>query len=267
MLPRLLLLIALCLPLPRLALGHEFWIEPEKYQVETGTPLIADLVIGQGFEGSPQMFFDTRIDRFELHKSGKVAPYVGRMGDIPALETTLEDPGLLVIVHQTQPSTLKYHEWPKFQAFVDEKGFGDVLSRHLARGLPKDGFYESYTRYAKALIAVGDGSGADLVTGMEVELIAGANPYTDDLSKGLPVQLLYQDEPLTQTQITIFERAPTGGVHIKTLHTDDMGQAQIPTRPGHTYLLDAVVLRPAPDDSKVVWDTHWAALTFFVPDR
>lgn len=230
-------------------------------------PLIADLVIGQGFEGSPQMFFDTRIARFELHQSGQVAPYVGRMGDIPALESAFEDPGLLVIVHQTQPSTLKYHEWSKFQAFVDEKGFGDVLSRHLSRGLPKDGFYESYTRYAKSLIAVGDGSGVDLVTGMEIEFVAGANPYIDDLLQGLPVQLWYQDQPLTQTQITIFERAPSGDVDIKTLQTDDAGRAMIPTHPGHTYLLDAVVLRSAPEDSEAVWDTLWAALTFFVPDR
>ncbi|SLN38477.1 Nickel uptake substrate-specific transmembrane region [Falsiruegeria litorea R37] len=228
---------------------------------------MANLVIGQRFEGSPQMFFDTRIARFELHQGGQVAPYAGRMGDIPALETVIKDPGLLVIVHQTQPSTLKYHEWSKFQAFVDEKGFGDVLSRHLERGLPRDGFYESYTRHAKALIAVGSGSGTDHVTGMEVEFIAGVNPYVDDLSQGLPVQLLYQGQPLAETQITIIERAPTGDVHVKTLQSDDRGQALIRTRPGHTYLLDAVVLRPAPKNSEAVWDTLWAALTFFVPER
>lgn len=265
--PRLLLIIALCLPLPRLALGHEFWIEPEKYQVETGAPVVANLVIGQGFEGSPQMFFDTRIERFELRQNGQVAQYAGRMGDIPALSDTIQDPGLLSIVHQTRPSTLKYNEWAKFQAFIDEKDFGDVLSRHRARSLPEGGFYESYTRYAKALIAVGAGQGSDHRTGMEVEFIADANPYVDDVSQGLPVQLIYQGQPLAETQVTIFERAKTGTVVVQTLQTDGQGKALVPTRPGHTYLLDAVVLRPLADDSKAVWDTHWAALTFFVPAR
>ena len=85
--------------------------------------------------------------------------------------------------------------------------------------------------------------------------------------KGFRCSSCIKDQPLTETRITIFERAPSGDVDIQTLQTDDAGRAMIPTRPGHTYLLDAVVLRPAPKDSEAVWDTHWAALTFFVPDR
>lgn len=265
--PRLLLIIALCLPLPRLALGHEFWIEPEKYQVETEESVIADLVIGQEFQGSPQMFFDSRIARFELRQGHQVAPYVGRMGDIPALTAKLSDPGLLVIVHQTRPSSLKYHDWAKFQEFIDEKALGDVRSLHQERGLPDSGFYESYARYAKALVAIGAGDGTDQATGMEIEFVAGANPYTDDLSRGLPIQLWYQGRPLPDTQITVFDRAPDGQVRIDRLISDASGKARVPTRPGHSYLLDAVVLRPAPQDGEAVWETLWAALSFFVPER
>ncbi len=265
--PRLLLFIALCLPLPRLALGHEFWIEPKKYQVETGELVVANLLIGQGFEGSPQMYFDTRIEQFELRQNSQVEQYTGRMGDIPALETTVQEPGLLTIVHQTQASTLKYHEWAKFQAFVEEKSLGDVLSQHRARGLPEDGFYERYTRCAKALIAVGVGQGSDQITGMEIEFIAGANPYTDDLSDGFLVQLLHQDQPLARTQVTIFERAPTGTVNMQILQTDGRGEVLIQTQPSRTYLLDSVVLRPLENGGEAVWDTYWASLTFFVPRR
>ena len=267
MLLRLLFVIALCLSRPGLALAHEFWIEPEKYQVETNEPLIANLVIGQGFEGSPQMFFDTRIERFELRQGDQVAPYAGRMGDIPALTTELSEPGLLVIVPQTQPSSLKYQDWAKFQAFIDEKDLGDVRSRHDARGLPENGFYESYTRYAKALVSIGAGQGADQRTGMEIEFVVGANPYTDDLPQGLPIQLWYQEHPLTETQITVFDRASDGQVRVDRYISDHSGKAIVPTTPGHSYLLDAVVLRSAPQDSEAVWDTLWASLTFFVAER
>jgi len=131
MISRLFLLICLCLP--RLALGHEFWIEPEKYQVESGAPLVANLVIGEGFQGSPQMFFDTRIARFELRQGDQVLPYAGRMGDIPALDTVATDPGLLIIVHQTQPSTLKYNDWAKFQALSTRKALA-MFSPATAHG-------------------------------------------------------------------------------------------------------------------------------------
>lgn len=262
---RLLFVIALCLSRPGLSIAHEFWIEPEKYQVETNEPLSANLVIGQGFEGSLQMFFDTRIERFELRQGHQVAPYAGRMGDIPALTPELSDPGLLVIVHQTQPSSLKYHDWATFQAFIDEKDLGDVRSRHNARGLPKSGFYESYTRFAKALVAIGESQGADRRTGMDI--ITGAPPLYRRLGPRPAHSALEPRPPLTETQITVFDHAPDGLVSVKRYIGDHSGRAVDHTTPGHSYLLAPVVPRPAPQDSEAVWDTLGASLTFFVGQR
>ena len=53
---------------------------------------------------------------------------------------------------------------------------------------------------------------------------------------------------------------------ITYLATDAKGEAVIPVRPGHRYLLDAVVLREAPDGDGPVWESLWAAMTFAVPD-
>ena len=88
-----------------------------------------------------------------------------------------------------------------------------------------------------------------------------------DLSQGLPIQLWYQGRPLTETQITVFDRAPDGQVRVDRYFSDHSGKAVVPTTPGHSYLLDAVVLHPAPQDSEAVWDTLWASLTFFVAER
>jgi len=134
-----------------------------------------------------------------------------------------------------------------------------------ARGLPDNGFIEIYTRYAKALVGVGDAQGADAETGMETEFIALTNPYTDDPTKGMAVQLLYQGKPRANTQIEIFERDTENNVVVTYARTDTQGQALIPTLAGHTYLLDAVVLREPVSGSDAVWETLWAALTFAVP--
>ena len=83
------------------------------------------------------------------------------------------------------------------------------------------------------------------------------------------MRLLYQGGPRADAQIEIFERDARGAVTITTLRTDSAGEARIPVKPGHDYLLDAVVLRePAPDlaaEHDAVWETLWAALTFGVP--
>ncbi|TDK45008.1 DUF4198 domain-containing protein [Antarcticimicrobium luteum] len=247
------------------ALAHEFWIAPTKYQVETGAPLVARLRNGQNFSGISYPYFDHQTARFELVQGGRVTPYAGRMGDLPALSATSDGDGLVVIVHQTMPSSVSYAEWEKFAAFAAHKDFPDIRARHIARGLPENGFSETYTRFAKALVGVGTAQGADAPTGMETEFVALANPYTDDLPQGFPVRLLYQGAPRALAQVEVFDRSPDGAVTITRLRTDDSGTANIPVAPGHEYLLDAVVLRPAPAGAAEVWETLWAAMTFSMP--
>ncbi|KIC22384.1 DUF4198 domain-containing protein [Leisingera sp. ANG-Vp] len=248
-------------------LSHEFWIEPEKYQVDSGEPLVARLRNGQEFNGAEQPYLDHRIARFEVMQSKAAAPYHGRMGDMPAFTGDAVGDGLAVLIHQTQPQTLTYDTWEEFQAFIDHKGFEGVRPQHEALGLPKAGFTEQYTRHAKALVAVGSGQGSDSNTGLETEILALANPYTDDLANGLPVRVLYQGAPRPQAQVEIFSRAPDGTVSVTTQLTDPQGEASIPVAPGHDYLLDAVVLRPAPKGKDYVWESLWASLTFAVPIR
>lgn len=246
-------------------LAHEFWIEPKEYQAQSGASLVADLRNGQKFSGIALGYFSSNIARFDLIQAGRVAPVQGRMGDVPALDTAAPGDGLLVIVHQTTPATLTYAKWAKFQAFATHKDFPNIRARHEARGLPVDGFTETYTRYAKALVGIGHSRGADAATGIETEFVALSNPYVDDPVAGFAVQLLYQNAPRADAQIEVFDRSPQGSVVITLLRTDTQGRATIPVRPGHRYLLDAVVLRQPTGDGKAVWETLWAALSFAVP--
>ena len=248
-------------------LTHEFWIEPADYQPQIGDPLVAHIRNGENFKGGSLAFFDSNIARFEIWQNGQSAPVEGRMGDIPVLETRAEDAGLVVLVHQTTPSRLTYRTWAKFQKFADHKDFPGIRARHDARGLPEADFVETYTRFAKSLIAIGDGSGTDVDTGLETEFVALANPYQADLSGGMPVRLLYRGAPRPDAQIEMFDKAPDGSVQVRLYRTDARGEAVLPVTPGHSYLLDAVVLRPVEGQAPVVWETLWAALTFAVPAR
>lgn len=256
-------LLALCFALP--AAAHEFWIEPDAFQVPTSSPIEANLKNGQGFSGINLAYFETRTDRFQIVSGGETRDYAGRMGDVPAFRLDQAPDGLLVVIHQTTPSTLTYSKWTKFRAFVTRKDAAWALERHAERGLPQSGFQELYTRFAKSLIGVGNASGMDRDTGLEIELTALANPYTDDLSAGLPVRLSYRGAPRAAAQIEVFERAPGGLVTITRHRTDTEGRALIPVRPGHVYQLDSVVLREPPPGSDAAWESLWANLTFAVP--
>lgn len=258
----LLLSLWVCAP----AAAHEFWIDPVRYKVPSGENIQADFRNGELFEGSRLGFFDRRSARLEMAHGGKVLTLAPRNGDRPAVNVAPMGDGLHVIVHETTPASLTYRAWEKFQAFADHKDFPDIEARHMARGLPKEGFAESYTRHAKALISVGGSTGQDQHFGMRTEFVALANPYAPDFNDELPVYLYDGNMRRADAQVEIFDKAPDGSVKVSLTRTDADGRAVIAITPGHSYLLDAVILEPS-DAEGTVWQSHWAALTFSVPAR
>lgn len=251
------------------AIAHEFWIEAEKYQVDIEEPVIANLRNGQEFRGANLSWFDRRIDRMDIVRDGAFDAIQGRPGDMPAIQLPPQPEGLMALVYASTPTLLTYDDWETVLDFAAHKDFPWFVERHDARGLPHEDVKEVYRRFCKALIGVGHARGQDGDTAMPLEFIALANPYTDDLSGGLPVRLQYERTPVADGQVEVFERAPDGEVTITYLRTDAAGHATIPVKPGHTYLLDHVVLQEPPqwqqDRDGVMWDSRWAALTFAVP--
>lgn len=250
-------------------LGHEYWIDPERFAVPTGEAIRADLRVGQAFEGAALIYNPASFRRFEIASPEGLAPVEGRLGDRPAMAETAPE-GLAVVALATADSKLTYKAFADFESFVTHKAADWTIDEHRARGLPENGFVEAYSRYAKSLVAVGAARGSDRALGLETEFVALLNPYADDLSGGLPVELHYRGAPRGGAQVEIFEKAPDGMVEVTTVTTDAGGRATIPVRPGYRYMIDAVVLRaPSPalaEATGAVWESLWANLTFAVPD-
>lgn len=249
--------------------AHELWIAPLDYQIGADDRLTAHLVNGEGFAGINLPYLPRGIVNFVIF-SGETAQRVsGRPGDLPALDAPAPADGLVVLAYQSAISTVDYETWEKFDSFAQHKDLGDLLDRHLARDLPRDGFSEAYARYSKSLVAVGTGAGADRRVGLETEIVALTNPYTDDLSGGFAVQVYDRNTLRADAQIEVFAKAPDGSVTIALHRTDADGIARFDVARGVTYMVDAVVLREASqqlrDQTGGVWHTLWANLTFAVP--
>ncbi len=248
--------------------AHEFWIDPAVFAIASGGTIEAQLRVGEAYRGSTQAYLPRNFTRFDVVSGGVARPVEGRLGDIPALVMADMPDGLAIAVHETTGLDLTWPTWDRFVAFADHKDLGDVAAMQEARGLDRDGVREEYFRYAKSLIAVGDGAGADLRMGLRTEFVALANPYTDDLSAGFPVQLWLDDALRADEQVEVFERTPDGAVVITFARTDAEGVARLPVRPGHDYMIDAVVLEPVDPflDTDPEWRTLWANMTFSVPE-
>ena len=249
--------------------AHELWIEPESFENETGAPVNAALINGQDFEGTSLAYATRSISRLEMLTPDGLVEIDGILGNRPAIQLQSLPDGLLVIGYESMASRLTYRTWEKFLSFAINKGLHDPESRHTAMGIPFEDFDEGYTRYSKTLISQGKGIGIDREFGFETELVAQLNPYTDDLTNGLPVLLLYKGTPKPNALVQVFSRDAQGAVSKFNLTTNSVGILVLNTKPGHDYMLDAVTFR-APSSEllgrmDVDWETLWANLTFAVP--
>ncbi len=247
--------------------AHEFWIDPVDHRVGAGAPVVADIRVGQDFEGGAQSYIPRNFRRFDYALGGQVQPVEGTVGDRPAMVVTPDAEGLLVAIHVTSDQRVFWDAWEKFFAFLEHKDLTWAVAEHDARGLPRENVRERYSRYAKSLIAVGHGRGEDVEAGLLTEIIALENPYTGDMSDGLDIRATYQGAALGDTQIEVYEKSADGSVNVFTTRTDAAGAVTVPVKPGHRYMLDAVILRPleVAEETDPSWESLWANLTFEVP--
>ena len=134
-------------------------------------------------------------------------------------------------------------------------------------GLSQENVAEDYIRYAKSLVGVGGAEGSDARVGLRAELVARANPYTDDLDGILEMELWYDGALQPDYQVELFARDAEGTVTITLHRTDAAGVVALPVAPGFDYMADAVFLEAVEPEAEgdAVWVTHWANMTFAVP--
>lgn len=269
--PRRLICVALlsyALSGPTVAAAHEYWIEPLFHRVAAGEAIVANLRLGEQFKGDLYPFIPQKSLGTWLVDGDGARPWGSRIGDIPAFRETPARPGLHVLAYYSTASRLHYGDPGKFRSFLENEGLAWVLEEHRQRGFAEIGFDEAFSRCAKALVQVGDGSaGSDAAIGLPLELIANANPYALEAGAPvLPVTLLWQGAPLADAQITVF-RDLDGVAETKVRTTPD-GTADIPLGPGGKFLLNAVHMIPWDERPLDAWHSYWASLTFeFTPAR
>ena len=237
--------------------AHDFWIEPSSFRPEPGERVAVRLRVGEGLKGDPVPRNPDRIERFAAVGPEGEAEVVGIPGSDPAGWTVPAGAGLHWLVFDSNHASLE-QAGPKFDAYLGEEGLERI------RGLRRAGegpVKEVYSRCAKSLLRVGDGStGYDRELGLELELIPERDPYALNPGEALPVRLLYRGEPLDGALVVGL--ASTGArVSARTAG----GRASLVLdRPG-LWLVKAVHMVPAREGSGAAWESLWASLTFELP--
>ncbi|MEM7613645.1 MAG: DUF4198 domain-containing protein [Pseudomonadota bacterium] len=245
------------------AQAHEFWIEPLDYTVAPGEVIEARTLNGEEFVGLEYGYSAPAYRQSGVMSGAEARPVAGERGAKPAFNVQPAGPGLNVLFHASPVSTLTYANMIKFERFLKGKRLDWALAEHKAKNFPEEGIREAYFRFVKALVAVGDGAGADRPVGMPYELVALTNPYTD--AGDVRVQVRLSKEPVgADVPVYVFHKVGAG-VEKLTLVTAADGSVVIPRAVGE-FMVNAVHITEPTEKLKSAngahWVTLWAGLTY-----
>jgi uncharacterized GH25 family protein len=247
--------------------AHNFWIEPTAFTPAPGQRVALRLRVGQELQGAPVPRDSSLMKRFvTVGPNGAEAAVPGVPNTEPAGFTVFQAPGLHTVVYESGRSAVEL-EATKFETYLKEEGLEAISARRARQGKTAAPAREVFSRSAKALVAVADGSGPgfDRVLGLRLELVAEKNPYALAGGGDLPVRLLYEGKPLAGALVMALQRGRPGAV--AAVRSDSKGRATLKLdRPG-LWLIKAVHMIPAPADAGADWESFWASLTFAVPAR
>jgi uncharacterized GH25 family protein len=100
----------------------------------------------------------------------------------------------------------------------------------------------------------------DRALGFTLEFLAEKNPYTVHAGQELPLTLMYEGRALPGALVVAMNRAnPSAKV---TSRTDDKGHVRLRLSQEGVWLIKAVHMVPAPQNSNAEWASFWASLTF-----
>lgn len=242
------------------AVAHEYWVEPDTYVLEPGESVKANLRNGQDFKGGRLPWLDRRFVSFRIADSDGLRDLDGTNGDVPAVTLTPAE-GLTVLAYHSQPDTLEFRDFEKFEDYVAYEGLDWAVAKHRADGLPDSGFRERYQRNAKALIQSGPyAGGADQATGLPFELVVDGSPYKPEVNE-VSVRLFWQGSPVADWPINVFTRAQGAEASLEQVRTDAEGRAVVPFLGEVDVLLNAVWLERSADE-EFAWESWWASTTF-----
>lgn len=249
------------------AFAHDFWLQPQRFQVEPAAPLAVTFQVGHGVNRQrwgngadrivmlSDMFNGRRVDQKAQLRDSVAADLVSRF----------DSPGLHVLAMQTVYS---FSELPaiRFNAFAKEEGLlRAIAERTRTQATDKPG-RERYSRRAKALIEVGAPTAANsaLATrpvGLKLEIVPDRNPYALGATRTLPVHVLYRGRRLANATVK-FTSLEFDAKPIAVAITDKAGRATFKVPATGEYLLNVVWTEPVKGDPKADFDTTFSSLTF-----
>jgi uncharacterized GH25 family protein len=248
--------------------AHDLYMMPEKFVVKGGSQLKIVFQNSDDFpEASapsptkPERLRDTRL----LSQAGtaNLENIVANQRNTTAT-VAIPGEGLGIITARTLPTFLELPP-DRFKSYLEHENLTSTLKwreEHKEANAPGR---ERYSKYVKSIIKAGKSDGRyKNPTGLTIEIIPEADPYSVKPGGTLPVQVLLRGKAAVDVAV---ESAwlENGKAKMEVFgRTDANGRIRIPVKAAGPHRLHAIVMERCAEPKVADWESFWASLTFEV---
>lgn len=263
------LALLFCIWMPILTPGPaealDLWIVPGKFVLRPGERVRVFVNSGDDFPESVALIGEHRVKSFNLHTATERAPVRGLTVDGRSLtgEITAPESGTVVLALGVEPRVVRLKA-KDFNDYLKADGLPQILAQREALGEKDLPVVERYSKWAKAIMKIGDGFSPawSEPVGDDLEIMPEKNPYDLRAGEPLAVTVLYEGKPLDG--VTVSGGRAGGSRGDVTGVTGADGRVSLTLRePGRWYIRTIHMIR-LEDDPTIQWESFWATLTFEV---
>jgi len=260
------LYLALALVIATPAFPHDLWIVPGKFVIQPGEKVRVFINSGDGFPVSDALVNVARIESLTFHSTSsgenRVTGFVADGKSLTA-EITASEPGTAALALALEPHLIRLKP-EEFNQYLVGEGLTQLAKLREALGESEEPAVERYTKWAKALLIVGDQPDElwSRPTGLKMEIVPQAPPRALRRGATLPVVVLFEGKPLPDVTI-VGGRAGTPAHRVRAV-TDPDGEASVVLEEAGRWYLRALHVIRLQDDPQADWESFWTTITFEV---
>lgn len=244
-------------------LAHEFWLQPEKFIYQPGENINIRFWVGEDFDGSNWAGNRDKVKSLQLHLDDLTDDMASQVstekGD--SLQLSILDEGTPMVTFNSTNSFIQLDS-AKFNAYLEEDGLTDALEYRKAHQETDSGGTEYYQRSVKTLLQVGlRKSNISHPTGLPLDIIPLSNPYALKDKDSLAVKILFQQQPLANRLVNIWQRR-NGKTTRSTCHTDTKGRLSFVVSTSGKWMVSTVTMLHLQNDTAAHWQSYWGSCTW-----
>ena len=259
------LLLAAVLP----TFAHDLYLMPESFVAVAGTHLRVVFQNGDEFPAGVSAVKPERLRNTKLVSRGGSAMFEKITAEAKRTTALVRVPavGLAILTAETLPSLIEL-DAKKFGSYLEHENLTNALTWREAHGESGKPGRERYSKYVKSLIQVGK---SDTYyrerTGLAIEIIPEADPYSLKPGAILPVQVIFRGAPAADVAVESVW-LENGKARMEVVgRTDANGRVRITVKAAGPHRLHAIVMERCAAPEAADWESFWASLTFEIPKQ